>query len=44
MAHFPFSRSRGSGTARRPGNRAGPARLTGHVLPLIEENSKKNNV
>lgn len=25
----------------RPGNRAGPARLTGLVLPLIEENSKK---
>jgi hypothetical protein len=37
----PACRSRGPGTARRPGGRAGPARLTGHVLPLIQGNSKK---
>jgi hypothetical protein len=37
----PACRSRGPGTARRPGGRAGPARLTGHVLPFIQGNNKK---
>jgi hypothetical protein len=40
----PACRSRGPDTARRPGGRAGPARLTGHVLPLIQGNSKKNYI
>jgi hypothetical protein len=36
----PACRSRGPGTARRPGNRAGPARLLSVLFHLTRKNSK----